>query len=46
MKYTTVHVPKKVEILFPIAITLIAGIIAPMSVSLIGALMFGNLIRV
>ena len=46
MKYTTVHVPKKVEILFPIVITVIAGIIAPMSVSLIGALMFGNLIRV
>ena len=45
-RYTTVHVPKKVEILFPIVITLIAGIIAPMSVSLIGALMFGNLIRV
>lgn len=46
MKYTTVHVPKKVEILFPIVITIIAGIIAPMSVALIGALMFGNLIRV
>lgn len=46
MKYTTVYVPKKVEILFPIVITVIAGIIAPMSVALIGALMFGNLIRV
>lgn len=46
MKYTTVNVPKKVEILFPIVITIIAGIIAPMSVALIGALMFGNLIRV
>lgn len=46
MKYTTVKVPKKVEILFPIVITVIAGVIAPMSVALIGALMFGNLIRV
>lgn len=46
MKYTSVHVPKTVEILFPILITVIAGIIAPMSVALIGALMFGNLIRV
>lgn len=46
MKYTTVEIPKVIEILFPIIITLIAGIIAPMSVALIGALMFGNLIRV
>ena len=46
MKYTEVAVPKLVEILFPILITLVAGIIAPMSVALIGALMFGNLVRV
>ncbi|CDZ75459.1 Na+-transporting oxaloacetate decarboxylase beta subunit [Peptoniphilus sp. ING2-D1G] len=46
MKYTGIKVPKIVEILFPIVITIIAGIIAPMSVALIGALMFGNLIRV
>lgn len=46
MKYTTVEIPKVIEILFPIIITLIAGIIAPMSVALVGALMFGNLIRV
>jgi oxaloacetate decarboxylase beta subunit len=39
-------VSKVVEIIFPIMITLIAGILAPMSVALIGALMFGNLIRV
>ena len=37
--------PKYVRILFPIVVTLVAGIIAPMSTSLIGALMFGNLIR-
>jgi oxaloacetate decarboxylase beta subunit len=46
MPYTTVEIPRLIEILFPIVITLIAGIIAPMSVALIGALMFGNLIRV
>lgn len=45
MKYTQVEVPKTVEILFPIVITIIAGIIAPISVALIGSLMFGNLIR-
>ncbi len=46
MSYSSVEVSKVVEILFPIIVTLIAGIIAPMSVALIGALMFGNLIRV
>jgi oxaloacetate decarboxylase beta subunit len=37
--------PKYVRILFPIVVTLVAGIVAPMSTSLIGALMFGNLLR-
>jgi oxaloacetate decarboxylase beta subunit len=46
MRYTQVEIPRLVEILFPIVITLIAGILAPMSVALIGSLMFGNLIRV
>lgn len=32
-------------ILFPIIVTLIAGIVAPSSIALIGFLMFGNLIR-
>lgn len=45
MKYTQVEIPRIMEILFPIIITLIAGIIAPISVALVGALMFGNLIR-
>lgn len=45
MKYNQVEVPHVLEILFPIVITLIAGIIAPISVALIGSLMFGNLIR-
>jgi sodium ion-translocating decarboxylase beta subunit len=39
-------ISKKVEVLFPIVITIIAGILAPISVALIGSLMFGNLIRV
>lgn len=39
-------ISKTVEILFPIMITIIAGILAPISVSLVGSLMFGNLIRV
>ncbi len=40
-----VQVPKYLRILFPIVVTLVAGIVAPMSTSLIGALMFGNLLR-
>ena len=39
-------VSKTALVLFPIMITLIAGIIAPISVALIGSLMFGNLIKV
>ena len=38
-------VSKPVKILFPILITLIAGLIAPKSLALVGFLMFGNLIR-
>jgi sodium ion-translocating decarboxylase beta subunit len=39
------EVSRTVKVIFPIAVTLIAGIIAPMSVALIGSLMFGNLLR-
>ena len=39
-------VPKIVLIIFPIAVTMIAGIVAPISVPLVGFLMFGNLLRV
>lgn len=46
MDYKEVKISKTVKILFPILVTIIAGIIAPMSVTLIGLLMFGNLIRV
>jgi oxaloacetate decarboxylase beta subunit len=39
------NISKPVKIIFPIIITILAGIIAPESVSLVGFLMFGNLIR-
>ena len=38
-------VSKLTRILFPIIVTLVAGLIAPASISLVGFLMFGNLIR-
>ena len=45
MDYAASAVSKPVRILFPVLITVIAGIIAPRSVALVGFLMFGNLIR-
>ena len=45
MPYNPRSVSKTVKILFPILVTVIAGLVAPMSVQLIGFLMFGNLIR-
>lgn len=45
MPYNTNHVSRRAKIVFPIIVTIIAGIIAPKSVALIGFLMFGNLIR-
>lgn len=45
MPYTPGSVTKMTKILFPIIVTCIAGFVAPMSVSLVGFLMFGNLIR-
>ena len=38
-------VSKTTKFLFPVMITLIAGIVAPISVALIGSLMFGNIIK-
>ena len=38
-------VPRILKIIFPIAVTVIVGFIAPAAVALIGFLMFGNLIR-
>ena len=45
MPYKPASVSKLTRILFPIVITVITGIVAPSSVSLVGLLMFGNLIR-
>ena len=45
MPYVAAEVSQKVRILFPIVVTIIAGIAAPRSVALIGFLMFGNLVR-
>ncbi len=45
MPYANTNVSKTTRILFPIVITIIAGIVSPRSVALIGFLMFGNLIR-
>ncbi len=45
MEYANSQVSKTTRILFPIIVTIIAGLIAPASVSLVGFLMFGNLLR-
>ena len=45
MKYNPGDVSKTTKILFPIVVTVIAGLVAPKSVALVGFLMFGNLIR-
>lgn len=45
MKYNPKSVTRMTRLLFPIAVTIIAGLVAPASISLVGFLMFGNLIR-
>jgi len=45
MEYSPKSVSRMAKILFPIMITVIAGIVAPKSAPLVGFLMFGNLIR-
>ncbi|MFL2028989.1 sodium ion-translocating decarboxylase subunit beta [Loigolactobacillus zhaoyuanensis] len=45
MTYKAEDVSKTVKIIFPIAITIVAGFIAPISLPLVGFLMFGNLLR-
>ena len=45
MEYNPVSVSHTTKILFPIVVTLIAGLIAPKSLALVGFLMFGNLLR-
>ena len=46
MPYEKGNVTQLTKILFPIVVTIIAGMVAPASVALVGFLMFGNLIRV
>lgn len=45
MEYHEAGVPRWLKIAFPIVVTMIAGFVAPISVPLVGSLMFGNLIR-
>ena len=45
MDYNPKSVSKIIRIAFPIAVTMIVGLVAPQSVALVGFLMFGNLIR-
>ncbi len=45
MEYKPGSVSKRTRILFPIVVTIIVGFISPDAASLVGFLMFGNLIR-
>ena len=45
MTYRPGEVSKTAKVLFPITICVIAGLIAPVSLPLVGFLMFGNLLR-
>ena len=45
MGYKVRNVSRRTRILFPNFVTVIAGLVAPSSVALVGFLMFGNLIR-
>jgi carboxybiotin decarboxylase len=45
MAYTSHPISQTTRVVFPMAVTLICGLIAPMATPLIGMLMFGNLLR-
>ena len=45
MTYTATSATKATKIIFPVAVTIISSLVAPDSASLVGMLMFGNLIR-
>ncbi|MDD4316391.1 MAG: sodium ion-translocating decarboxylase subunit beta [Clostridia bacterium] len=45
MPYNPKNVSRTTKLLFPVLVTIIAGLIAPASVALIGFIMFGNLLR-
>ncbi len=45
MKYSAKQISKPMRIFFPVIVTIVSGLIAPDSLSLVGMLMFGNLLR-
>lgn len=45
MSYNPKSVSRMTRLLFPIVVTVIAGLVAPASIALVGFLMFGNLLR-
>lgn len=45
MEYHGEDIPRIAKILFPIVVTMVAGLVAPASIALVGFLMFGNLLR-
>ena len=45
MPYEKGNVTQLTKILFPVVVTVVAGLVAPASVALVGLLMFGNLLR-
>ena len=45
MTYTSRSISQITKIIFPIAVTIISSLVAPDSASLVGMLMFGNLLR-
>ena len=45
MDYTPGSISRTTRIVFPIVVTVIAGLVAPDSIALVGFLMFGNLLR-
>lgn len=45
MSPSTREVTRTEKLIFPIAVTVISGLFAPMSIGLVGFLMFGNLLR-
>ena len=45
MPYENGNVTQLSMILFPVVVTVVAGLVAPASVALVGFLMFGNLLR-
>jgi sodium ion-translocating decarboxylase beta subunit len=45
MSYTQRPISKRTRVIFPLAVTVVVGIMVPMAIPLIGMLMLGNLLR-